>query len=148
MEAGVDPARERRLLQWYLAGLVAFTATLAGLIFLFGGRAAGWLFGVEFVEVTNYAELDSSLRFFGALFLGVSAIIAWSIPRIERADPVVTIAAGAIALGATGRLLSAAVEGWPNAAATTLMLLEAPVIVVPLWQRRIKHRYAAQIRAT
>jgi hypothetical protein len=79
---------ERRLLQWYLGGLVVFTFVFAGLIFLFGAKVAEWVFGVEFIQVENFAELDSSLRFFGAVFLSVAVLLAWSIPRIERADPV------------------------------------------------------------
>lgn len=134
----MTPERERRLLQWGVAGLVAFVAPLAGLIVVAGADVATWVFGVEYVEVENFAELDSSLRFFGAIFLGIAGIFAWSIPRIERASPVFQIAGGAMVLGAVGRLISAIDEGWPNAAATTLMVIEASVLLFALWQLRVQ----------
>lgn len=140
------PEQERRLLQWGVAGLVAFIVPLASLVVIAGSDVATWVFGVEYVEVENFAELDSALRFFGAMFLGIGAIFAWSIPRIERAAPVFQIAAGAMVLGGMGRLISAVDEGWPNAPATTLMVLEWSVLLFALWQLRVQRRAEAAAR--
>lgn len=137
----MTPSLERRLLQGFVGGVAGFVAVLAGLIFLTGTDAARWLFDIEFVDVENFAELDSSLRFFGAIFLSTAAILAWSIPRIERADPVLQIAAGGLVLGAAGRLISAVDEGWPSATTTGLMVLEASVLLPALWQLRVKRLF-------
>jgi len=138
----MTPERERRLLQWGVAGLVAFTAPLGALILLAGADVATWIFGVEYIEVENFAELDSALRFFGALFLGIAGVFAWSIPRIERAAPVFQIVSAAMVLGAVGRLISAIDVGWPNAPAVTLMVLEASVLGFALWQLRVQRAAA------
>lgn len=140
------PAQERRLLQWGVAGLVAFIVPLASLVVIAGSDVATWVFGVEYVEVENFAELDSALRFFGAMFLGIGGIFAWSIPRIERAAPVFQIAAAAMVLGGVGRLISAIDEGWPNAPATTLMVLEWSVLLFALLQLRVQRRAEAEAR--
>lgn len=139
----MNPARERRILQVAVAGIAAFTGSLGATVVIAGSDVATWIFGVEYVEVENFAELDSALRFFGALFLGIAAIFAWSIPRIERAAPVFQIAAAAMVLGAVGRLISAAEHGWPNAPATVLIALEASLLLFAVWQLRVQRQAEA-----
>lgn len=137
----MDPTKERRLLQYIVGTMAGFVATLGGLVFFTGARVATWVFDVEFIEIENFAELDSSLRLFGAIVLGVAGVMAWSVPRIEQADPLIQIAAGSLVLGALGRLISAIQHGWPNTAATVLMILEASALVVFVWQPRVKRLY-------
>ncbi len=137
----MEPALERKMLQGFLGGVVALSTVIGALVLVTGTDAARWIFDIEFNNVKNFTELDSSLRFFGAIFLSNAAIIAWSIPRIERAAPVIQIAAGGLVLGAVGRLISAADEGWPNAAATILMALEASVLIAAVWQLRISRLF-------
>ncbi len=129
--------RERMMLQGFIAGVAALAAAISVLVFIFGTDAARWLFDIEFVQVDNFAELDSSLRFFGAIFLSAAVLLVWSIPRVESSGAVLRIVAGGFVLGAIGRLISAADEGWPNTVATTLLALELSVIAVPLWQWRV-----------
>src|SRR4030095_6009075 len=88
------------------------------------------------------AGLESALLRCGLPQRRRAAGVVYSADRASGPRPLTSWREG-IVLGAVGRLISAGVEGWPNPATTVFMLLEASVIVVPLWQRRIKGRYAA-----
>jgi Domain of unknown function (DUF4345) len=84
--------------------------------------------------------IDSELRFFSGLWLGVGITLAWLVPRIDTptGTSVYRILWGMIFLGGIGRLLSMAFIGMPPAefiGFTALEIIGAPLFVV--WQSRI-----------
>jgi hypothetical protein len=82
--------------------------------------------------------LDSNLRFFGGVWLGLGLAAWWQIPTIEKRGSVFRALWGMIFLGGLGRVLSMIYVGLPPAAFigfTILELIGAPLII--LWQFRI-----------
>jgi hypothetical protein len=78
--------------------------------------------------------LDSDLRFFGAMMIGIGAVLIWAISRVEAFAPVVYLLACAIAVGAAGRIYARIVYGDPGTAGTIPIILETtlPVLIVLL----------------
>ena len=82
--------------------------------------------------------LDSNLRFFSGVWLGLGIAVFWMLPRIERETALFRIFWGAIFLGGIGRVLSLLFAGVPPSpflGFTALELLGAPLFV--LWQYRV-----------
>jgi hypothetical protein len=130
--------RSRRALQ-IVTGILGVIPTATGLVGLLGLRDPLY---VRFGVVPNVA-LDSNLRFFAGVWLGVGVVLFWILPRIERQGDVFRALWGMILLGGVGRLLSIADAGLPPAPFLGVLALEivgAPLFV--LWQRRIELRTA------
>jgi len=84
------------------------------------------------------ATLDSNLRFYSGVWLGVGLAAAWIVPRIERETTLFRALWLMIFLGGLGRLLSLAITGMPFApfvGFTALEILGAPFFV--WWQTKI-----------
>jgi len=84
------------------------------------------------------ATLDSNLRFYSGVWLGVGLAAAWIVPRIERETTLFRALWLMIFLGGLGRLLSLAITGMPFApfaGFTALEILRAPFFV--WWQGRV-----------
>ena len=84
------------------------------------------------------ATLDSNLRFYSGVWLGVGLAAAWTVPRIERETTLFRALWLMIFLGGTGRLLSLALAGMPFTpfvGFTALEILGAPFFVC--WQTKI-----------
>lgn len=84
------------------------------------------------------ALLDSNLRFFGGVWLGLGLAIYWLIPNIEKHTVLFRVLWGMIFLGGVGRLLSMLFLAWPPVpfvAFTVLEIVGAPVFIV--WQARL-----------
>lgn len=84
------------------------------------------------------ALLDSNLRFFGGIWLGLGLAIYWMIPDIEKQTALFRILWGMIFLGGVGRLLSMIFLGLPPApfiAFTVLEIVGAPLFIA--WQARL-----------
>ncbi|KJC37037.1 membrane protein [Bradyrhizobium sp. LTSP885] len=82
--------------------------------------------------------LDSNLRFFGGVWLGLGLSLLWLTPRIESQTVMFRVIWGAIFLGGVGRLLSILVVGSPPipfVGFTALELIGAPLFVY--WQHRV-----------
>jgi len=82
--------------------------------------------------------LDSNLRFFGGVWLGLGLALLWLVPRIERESVLFRVVWGGIFLGGIGRLLSIGMVGAPPLPFVGFTLLE--VIGAPLfvyWQHRV-----------
>jgi hypothetical protein len=89
------------------------------------------------------ALLDSNLRFFGGVWLGLGLAIFWLVPAIERQGLLFRVIWGAIFLGGIGRLLSMILLGFPPApfiGFTALEVVGAPLFVY--WQHRVARSYA------
>ena len=112
------------------------------MVFRFGGPALVFgatgpgPFGNRWLAEGNSATLllDSDLRFFGAMMIGIGAVLFWAISRVEAFAPVVYILACAIAVGAAARIYARIVYGDPGTAGTIPIILETtlPVLIVLL----------------
>ena len=84
------------------------------------------------------ALLDSNLRFFGGVWLGLGIGLYWLLPNIEKQTLLFRVLWGMIFLGGVGRLLSMwflALPPVPFIGFTVLEILGAPLFV--LWQARL-----------
>jgi hypothetical protein len=84
------------------------------------------------------ALLDSNLRFFSGVWLGLGIAVFWLVPNIERQTVLFRALWGMIFIGGLGRLLSMLLIGSPPVpfiAFTVLEIVGAPIFVV--WQSRI-----------
>lgn len=91
------------------------------------------------LQLPRDSLLDSELRFFSGLWLGLGLTLLWLVPRIDTQTAVYRILWGMIFLGGIGRLLSMAFVGLPPApfiAFTALEIIGAPLFV--LWQNRVR----------
>jgi hypothetical protein len=82
--------------------------------------------------------LDSTLRFFGGVWLGLGLALLWSVPSIEQQGVLFRTVWIAIFLGGLGRLLSWLVIGPPPKSFIGFIVLE--VVGAPLfiyWQYRV-----------
>jgi hypothetical protein len=82
--------------------------------------------------------LDSNLRFFSGLWLGLGIAYLWLIPSIERQTILFRTIWGAIFVGGIGRVLSMALAGTPPAPFVFFTLLEmvgAPLFIY--WQHQV-----------
>ena len=85
--------------------------------------------------------LDSNLRFFGGLWLGLGIAMYWLVPRIDTQTVLFRALWGIIFLGGIGRLISmlaVAAPPVPFIGFTVLEIVGAPLLV--LWQARLAQR--------
>jgi hypothetical protein len=88
--------------------------------------------------VPPIAVLDSNLRFFGGVWLGLGLALCWLIPRIDEQTVLFRVLWGMIFIGGIGRLLSMVMLAWPPApfiGFTVLEIVGAPLFI--LWQARL-----------
>ncbi len=88
--------------------------------------------------------LDSNLRFFGGVWLGLGLAVLWLVPRIETQGVLFRAMWGAIFLGGVGRALSMALVGMPPlpfVGFTVLELVGPPLFI--WWQHRVAQAYTA-----
>jgi hypothetical protein len=82
--------------------------------------------------------LDSNLRFYSGVWLGLGLALFWLIPTIERQTVLFRVLWAMIFLGGIGRLLSISLLAWPPAAFVAFTALE--IVGAPLfiwWQSRV-----------
>ena len=84
-------------------------------------------------------ELDSNYRFFATIWFGAGLVLAWIVPRVERATTPLRAVCGVVFLGGLARCLSIVLQGMPAPmfVAFTVLELVAPPILI-LWQNRIR----------
>lgn len=83
--------------------------------------------------------LDSNLRFFSGVWLGLGVAMCWMIPRIDQQTLLFRVLWGMIFLGGVGRLISMATFAFPPGpfiGFTALEIVGSPLMV--LWQARMK----------
>ena len=84
------------------------------------------------------ALLDSNLRFFAGVWLGLGLAILWLVPKIEQHTLLFRVIWGMIFIGGIGRIVSMLFVGLPPApfiGFTILEIVGAPIFVI--WQRRV-----------
>jgi uncharacterized protein YjeT (DUF2065 family) len=92
--------------------------------------------------VPRFPLLDSNLRFFGGVWLGLGVAILWLVPSIEKQGTLFRVIWGAIFLGGIGRLLSMVFLGLPPIpfiGFTALEIIGAPLFIY--WQYRVAQIY-------
>lgn len=90
------------------------------------------------MNVPHEPTLDSNMRFFGGVWLGLGVAVVWLIPRIEQQTALFRALWGMIFVGGVGRLLSMAALGLPLApfiGVTVLEIVGAPLFV--WWHSRV-----------
>jgi outer membrane scaffolding protein for murein synthesis (MipA/OmpV family) len=130
--------------------LQVVTAAL-GLIPLVTGAVA--MLGVDdplyaTIGLPRSALLDSNLRFFAGIWLGLGLTLLWVVPSIERQGTLFRVVWGSVFLGGVGRLLSLASLGTPPApfiGFTMLEIVGAPVFVY--WQHRLARSHVQRADA-
>jgi hypothetical protein len=96
---------------------------------IFGAMGPGPFGNRWLAEGTNATLLlDSDLRFFGAMMLGIGVIFFWMISREEALGPVIYILACAVELGAAARIYARIRYGNPGTAGTIPVVIE---VVLP-----------------
>ena len=78
---------------------------------------------------TTTLLLDSDLRFFGAMMLGIGIIFFWAISRVEALGSVIYVLACAVALGAAARIYARITYGNPGTGGTIPIVIE---VVIPI----------------
>ena len=87
--------------------------------------------------------LDSNLRFFGGVWLGLGLAMLYLVPSIERQTVLFQALWGAVFLGGIGRALSSAFVGLPPLpfmGFTALEIIGAPLFV--FWQKQVERSHA------
>jgi hypothetical protein len=123
----------RRLLQ-IATGLLALVPIVTGAITMLG--TGDPLYSSS--DIPALPVLDSNLRFFGGLWLGLGIALYWLLPRIERETALFRTIWGAIFLGGIGRALSILLIDAPPIpfiGFTALELVGAPLFIY--WQYRV-----------
>lgn len=126
----------KRMLQ-IATGILAAVPTATGLL------------GLSGVDDPLYAALglprdptlDSNLRFYAGVWLGLGLAAFYLLPRIEQKTPLFRALWTMIFLGGIGRLLSLALTGMPYPpfiGFTVLEVLGAPLFI--WWQYRVANR--------
>jgi hypothetical protein len=74
--------------------------------------------------------LDSDLRFFGAMMIGIGFVLFWAIWTVEALGSVIYILAAAVALGAAARIYARLTYGDPGTAGTIPVVIE---VLIPIF---------------
>src|SRR6516165_1356485 len=118
---------KRMTLQILLAisGLLIFFR-FGGPALIFGATGPG-PFGNRWLlePTTGTLLLDTDLRFFGAMMIGIGVIFFWAIRRVEAFGLVIYILACAVALGAAARIYARITYGNPGTAGTIPIVIES-----------------------
>ena len=116
-------------------GLLAAIPVLTGIITMFG--LSDPIYAAA--KIPANALLDSNLRFFGGVWLGLGLALYWLIPSIERQTVLFRVVWGMIFLGGIGRLLSMIFLGAPPlpfVGFTALEIIGPPFFI--WWQARLE----------
>src|ERR1700745_180884 len=109
----------RRLLQ-IVTSLLALVPVLTGIITMLGIKDPLY----ASTDIPELPVLDSNLRFFGGVALGLALALPRLVPRIERETALFRAIWGAIFLGGIGRALSMLLIDLPPAAFVGFTILE------------------------
>lgn len=93
--------------------------------------------------------LDSNLRFFAGVWMGLGIALLWLIPSIERQTILFRAIWGAVFVGGIGRLLSMVLMGFPPIpflGFTALEIIGAPLFIY--WQRQVFAEFHASNQAS
>jgi Domain of unknown function (DUF4345) len=124
----------KRMLQ-YMTSILGLIPVATGIIGLMGVSDPLYVAA----DIPKNVLLDSNLRFFSGLWLGLGLTLIWLVPRIDYETIIFRIFWSMIFLGGLGRLLSMIFIDIPPApfiAFTALEIIGAPLFII--WQSRIQ----------
>jgi hypothetical protein len=127
-----------RLLLQICIGLLALIPIATGIVTMLGVKDPLYRLGLPEAPV-----LDSNLRFFGGIWLGVGLAMLWLVPSIERQGTLFRALWVAVFLGGMGRVLSWVLIGPPPKSYAGFIILEllgAPLFIY--WQYRVAQSVA------
>lgn len=126
--------RSMQLILGLISMLALYTSYLG---FAYG--AVNWYYG--FAAKQEYSKgllmLDSNVRFYSGLWLGVGIVLLWMIPRVEREKTTLRVIAVFFFFGGIGRLISLFTCGLPYSIYLIYVLIELSFPLITLWQKRI-----------
>ena len=121
-------------------GLLAIIPVATGLLGLLGVEEPVYVAA----GVPPIVLLDTNLRFYSGVWVGLGLALYWLIPTIERQTVLFRVLWGMIFIGGIGRLLSMIMLGWPPVAFVAFTAIE--IVGAPLfiwWQSRVA-RFASE----
>jgi len=121
-------------------GLLAIIPVATGLLGMMGVHDPVYVAA----DVPRIVLLDTNLRFFSGVWVGLGLALWWLIPTIERQTVLFRVLWGMIFIGGIGRLLSMIMLGWPPVAFVAFTAIE--IVGAPLfiwWQSRVA-RFASE----
>lgn len=130
----------KRLLQVILVmlGLVLLVAGVWGLI----GGIADEFYAINLNrQLPGHLILDSNLRFFSGLSLGLGIILCWLIPSIEKQKSTFRLLSLMIFIGGLGRVISMIMIGLPSPLFVLFTLLELLFPLLIVWQNQLTKSY-------
>jgi len=131
----------RLLLQGVNATVGLLTITLAGMSLALGAGSPVY----AGAELPDLPALDSNLRFFGGMGLGLGLILLWITPSIERRTALFRAVWICAFLGGIGRVVSMVAVGQPPLPMVVFTAIEVPLAPALLWwQCAIAHHGRAQ----
>lgn len=127
----------KRIMQLILAVISILALYTAYLGIRYG--AVNWYYG--FTDGQKYTKgllmLDSNVRFYSGIWLGIGIVILWMIPRIDREMTTFRVLAIFFFFGGIGRLISILMCGLPSNSYLVFVILELVFPILTLWQRHI-----------
>lgn len=124
----------RTALQLLNALVALATVALAGMQLTLGVNSPVY----DSLALPAAPSLDSNLRFFGGMGLGLGLLLLWVVPRIESRTGLYRLFWYCAFLGGVGRVISIGATGWPRpfvVGITALEVIGAPVFLY--WQHRL-----------
>jgi hypothetical protein len=124
----------KRFLQLTNALLAIMTIVLASMSLLFGVNSPVY----HDVIIPANTVLDSNLRFFGGLGLGIGLTLLWITPGIEKQTNLFRALWICAFLGGIGRIISMFTIGFPPIQMIIFTLIEVPLVPILIyWQWRV-----------
>lgn len=97
------------------------------------------------VDLPDHPILDSNLRFFGGMGLGLGLILLFIVPTIERHTTLFRAVWFCALLGGIGRAVSMAVVGMPPTMLIWFTVIEIPFVPILIWWQKQVSKSVGQV---